>query len=272
MTNKALCVGINRYPVRGADLKGCVNDAHGWAKLLTEHFDFPAAEVKVLTDSQATKAAIMRGLEDLLAGSSRGDLLVFTNSSHGSYIPDTSGDEETYDETLCPYDVKENAITDDELRELFSGLPAGVRLTVISDSCHSGTVTRALLADNMPGLRFPDDRRVRFLNPALVRGGPVLPDPMAARPRKRMAFRQSDMNHILLSGARDNEYAFDADIGGTYHGAMTAHALKAIRQARYRITYAELAERLQKMLDKAGYFQHPQLEGRSRDKRRQVFT
>ena len=35
---RALCVGINDYPVRGADLKGCVNDAKAWARLLGEHF------------------------------------------------------------------------------------------------------------------------------------------------------------------------------------------------------------------------------------------
>ena len=37
---RALCVGINDYPVAGADLKGCVNDAKAWAALLIDHFDF----------------------------------------------------------------------------------------------------------------------------------------------------------------------------------------------------------------------------------------
>ena len=34
MANKALCVGINDYPIDGADLQGCVNDANAWADLL----------------------------------------------------------------------------------------------------------------------------------------------------------------------------------------------------------------------------------------------
>jgi hypothetical protein len=33
-----------------------------------------------------------------------------------------------------------------------------------------------------------------------------------------------------------------------------------------------LAKRLQPMVDAAGYFQHPQLEGQSALKRRQLFT
>jgi hypothetical protein len=272
MAKKAFCVGINDYPIQGADLKGCVNDADGWAALLTKNFDFPSSDVKVITDAQATKGNILSGIKDLLAGAGYGDVLVFTNSSHGSQIPETGGDEPTYDEVLCPYDITDNAVTDDELRELFTDLPRGVKLTVISDSCHSGTVTRALLIDNIPGLSMPDDRRVRFLNPALFRGGPVLPDPMGASPRGRMAFPQKSMDHVLLSGCLDTEYSYDAVIEGGYHGAMTFHAIKAITDANYNITYADLHKALGPMLDKAGYMQHPQLEGESHDKRRQVFV
>lgn len=272
MAKKAFCIGINDYPIEGADLKGCVNDAHQWASLLTDHFDFPSSDVMMMTDKEATKANVLGGLKDLLAGANSGDVLVFTNSSHGSQIPDTSGDEPTYDEVLCPYDIRDSAVTDDELRELFTGLPRGVKLSVISDSCHSGTVTRALIVDNIPGLSMPDDRRVRFLNPALFRGGPVLPDPMGASPRARMAYPQASMDHLLLSGCLDREYSYDAVIEGDYHGAMTFHAIKAITDANYKITYRELSDRLTPMLEQAGYQQHPQLEGESHAKHRQLFV
>ena len=59
-------------------------------------------------------------------------------------------------------------IIDDELREIFANLTKGVSMTVISDSCFSGTVTRAAMSEVIPGLKTPDDRRVRFLNPALI--------------------------------------------------------------------------------------------------------
>ena len=104
MTKKALCVCINDYPYDGSDLNGCVNDARAWADLLVSHYDFPSANVKLLFDSQATKANVLAGLKALLAGAKAGDVLVFTNSSHGTYQPDTSGDEPKYDEALCPYD------------------------------------------------------------------------------------------------------------------------------------------------------------------------
>ena len=77
---------------------------------------------------------------------------------------------------------------------------------MISDSCFSGTVTRAALRDNIPGLRTPDDRRVRFLSPAL-RGGKVLANPWKARTRRSQKYPESKMKEVLLSGCTDREYS-----------------------------------------------------------------
>lgn len=271
MTKKALCVGINDYPYDGSDLNGCVNDAKAWAELLASHYDFPRSDVRLMLDAEAAKSNVIAALKDLLAGATAGDVLVFTNSSHGTYVADTSGDEEKYDEALCPYDCADNLIVDDELRELFSGLPKGIHLTVISDSCFSGTVTRAPVAEIIPGLKTPDDRRVRFLSPAL-RGQPVLENPWRARPKTRDKYPESRMKEVLLSGCTDKEYSYDALIGGVYHGAMTYYALQAIRAANYQITYQQLHARLLYLLDDAGYPQHPQLEGRKANKKRQILT
>ena len=272
MAKKALCIGINDYPYEGSDLNGCVNDAQGWAGLLTAHYDFPSADVKLLLDSQATKANVIAGLKALLAGAKTGDVLVYTNSSHGTYIADKSGDEPKYDEAICPYDCADNLILDDELRELFAGsLPKDVHLTVISDSCFSGTVTRVAVSEFIPGLKTPDDRRVRFLSPAL-RGQPVLENPWKAMPKTKDKYPESKMKELLLSGCSDKEYSYDALIDDVYHGAMTYFALKAITDAKYQITYQQLHQRLLVGLDDAGYPQHPQLEGRTANKKRQIFT
>jgi hypothetical protein len=277
VAKRALCVGINDYPIPGNDLMGCVNDANNWRALLVEEFDFPDTNVTVITDAGATRRAMIDGLKGLIEGSSSGDVLVFTNSSHGSYIPDTSGDEEKYDEVICPYDTREEVLSDDDLRGILDTLPAGVSMTVISDSCHSGSNTRAPVNDLLPAkYQTAEDLRIRFLNPALIpdlaRRGPILADPRRAKPTTRIAFPESGMNHVLLSGCRDDEVSWDAKIEGTYNGAMSYHALKAIRDAGSNITYAELAERLQTMLDDAGYEQHPQLEGPDELKQRPVFT
>lgn len=271
MAKKALCVGINDYPGDGADLNGCVNDANAWAALLTGHYGFPSFDVKLLLDREATKANVMAGLKALLAGAKKGDVLVFTNSSHGTYLADKDGDEPTYDEALCPFDCDRNLIVDDELRELFAEVPADVGLTIISDSCHSGTVTRAAVSENLPGLRTPDDRRVRFMHPALL-GRTTLHNPWAAQRRGKMKHPQSKMKDVLLSGCDPSEYSYDALIDGKYRGAMSYFALKAIAAAEYTITYAQLRSRLLAYLEEAQYPQHPQLEGTTANKKRQLFT
>lgn len=261
MAKRALCVGVNDYPLAGMDLKGCVNDAHGWASLLVDHFDFNTTDVDVLLDDKATHRGIVAGLKGLLTGAKRGDVLVFTNSSHGTYLADADGDEETYDEALCPWDVKDNPLLDDELRALTSDIPAGVRVTVISDSCFSGTVTR--------GLPVPGSRR-RFLSPREI--GRAELDIANVRSRRSRDRGQSEMRELLLSGCRDDQFSYDATFGDQPNGAMTWFALRAIKDADYKISYEELADRVVAGLAEAGFEQEPQLEGKTAAKRRQVFT
>ncbi len=262
MANKALCVGINKYPYENMDLKGCVNDATAWADLLIHHFDFPRTNVKLIFDSEATKRNVIFELKNLLAGAQADDVLVFTNSSHGSYIKDTSGDERKYDQVICPFDVADNVIVDDELRELFVAIPAGVNFTVISDSCHSGTITRIIT---------PDYRRKRFLNPKL-RGQPELRDPLRAKPRIREKYPESEMKEILITGCKDNQFSYDAQMQNDFHGAMSYFALQEIRAANYKITYADLVKRVVKQLDRNRFNQQPQLEGKKENKRKQIFV
>ena len=265
---RALCVGINDYPYDGSDLNGCVNDAKAWAELLTGHFGFAATDVKLLLDKDATRNNILNSLEDLLAEAKPGDTLVFTNSSHGSYVVNKDGDEDAYDEVLCPYDIQDNHIVDDDLRKRIARLPDGVKLTIILDNCFSGTATRAPLFDIIPGLRTPDDRRIRFLSPAL-RGLPVLENPWRAKPSTRIRYPESSMKEVLLSGCTDKEYSYDAFFGGKYHGAMTYYSISAIQQSDYKLTYSQLHSRLCHLI--CDYPQHPQLEGKKENKRLQIF-
>lgn len=264
-SKRAFCVGINDYPFGTEDdLNGCVNDANAWAATLKATFGFPKEDIKVVTDSGATKRRLINGLKSLFAGAKSGDVLVFTNSSHGSYLAEKGGDEREYDEILCPYDIQDNAIVDDEIRGLIAGLPKGVRLTVILDNCFSGTATRAA-----PGIPTPDNRRRRFLNPKKF-GGKELKDPNRARPRAAFKYPESQMSEIVLTGCTDIEYSYDANIGGVYHGAMSYYALQVIQEARGKLTYQQLYERLKRRITR--FPQHPQLEGSDASKRRRLFT
>ena len=63
-----------------------------------------------------------------------------TYSGHGGQVPDGDDEEaDSSDETWVAFDRQ---IVDDELYELWGKFKPGVRIVVLSDSCHSGSVNR----------------------------------------------------------------------------------------------------------------------------------
>lgn len=149
----ALIVGINDYinygDEPGGDLLGPRNDATAMRDVLVGRWGFKPDNVKMLLDRTATRDGIRQGLSQWVGSRARpGDLVVFYFSGHGSQVRDRNGDEaDGLDETICPSDVLRNSmakdIKDDELGAWLRGLPTK-NVTVILDSCHSGTATRSL--------------------------------------------------------------------------------------------------------------------------------
>ena len=97
---------------------------------------------KVLLTKNATRAKVLAGIRAAATRLKKGDMFFLTYSGHGGQVRDVTGEEEdSRDETWCLYDGE---LIDDELYFALSRFAAGVRILVLSDSCHSGTVTRAL--------------------------------------------------------------------------------------------------------------------------------
>ncbi|WP_180129045.1 caspase family protein [Rhodoferax sp. BLA1] len=277
MAKKALCIGINNYPGTHMDLQGCVNDANDWADCLGAR----GFGVSKLLDDQATKAAMVAALSNLISKASKNDSLVITFSGHGSYQPDTDGDEaDGLDEALCPYDLqtKGAALTDDEIKTLFAARKPGVRLVLIADSCHSGTVTRAAKAE--PGA----DTRPRFMpmgnwlpakdlpkNRAGKLAATVLA-PAGASPLLGAYSRL--LGDLLLSGCKEgpNNFSYDAHIQGRYNGAFTYYALKALKTLKPEASYADWHKAILKYLPSASYPQSPQIVGSDTARKSKVFA
>lgn len=277
MAKKALCIGINNYPGTHMDLQGCVNDANDWAVTLAER----GFAVDKLLDSQATKAAMMSAMEDLIARASKGDSLVITFSGHGTYQPDTDGDEaDGLDEALCPYDLQTSgaALTDDEIKALFATRKDGVRIVLISDSCHSGTVTRAAAAE------AGADTRPRFMPM-----GNWLPDSLLPRNRAGevatttvapvgttplLGAFSNKLGDLLLAGCKEgpNNFSYDARISGRYNGAFTHYALKALKTLKTEATYADWHKSIGKYLPSASYPQVPQIVGSDAARKGRIFA
>jgi uncharacterized caspase-like protein len=268
VAKRALLIGINKYLIAGADLRGCVNDVKNLRSALTSLLGFKAADITTLLDHAATKKAMESAIRELIKSGKKGDTLLLHYSGHGSNVPDDNGDEaDSRDEILCPADLDwKDPMRDDWLRTTIDGLKAGVSLTVIMDCCHSGTNTRAITPPDAP-------IKERYL--------PSPWDLVAAESRRRLRGRMTgelrrstpaarratdivaaDLPELLITGCRDTQTSADAFIDGSYNGALTHSLVAAIAKKKGKLTYRELHDLATKTLKKGGYDQVPQLEGR----------
>lgn len=274
---KALFVGINKfanYPQFA--LNGCVNDAKDMSALYKEVLGFKATEMAVLTDAQATKANIMARLNSMVADAKAGTLnyLVFSLSSHGTQMNDSSGDEpDGMDEAFVPHDIAEKGgswdpdhiISDDELHDLFLQLPANVLLEVYLDTCHSGTGLRgAEFGLHAPRARYVAPPEHEFKDKAPRMRGFSLSRPSA--PAKKKGAKAittgavAGANHILWSGCKADQTSADAYFNGRYNGAFTYFLIKVMREFHNKLSRKDVIARMRALM-KASFAQSPQLEG-----------
>lgn len=270
MERRALCIGINDYPGTGSDLAGCVNDANDWAAVLGKH----GFTVEKILDKQATGDAVRKAIKALVGKAKRGDLVVVQYSGHGSFVPDEDGEEpDGTDECLCPYDITgKGPITDDELFDLFSARQQGVKVFMVSDSCHSGTVSKfapIMTPPTIPGSHAPQ-RKVRFLPPSVF-----LSKREIAKLGAQRAFRISNppgrYAALLMAGCQDTEYSYDAYFDGRPNGAFSFVALRALGALKPKATYRDWFNEIKKVLPSQQYPQRPNLYGSASMKSWKVF-
>lgn len=137
-------IGLNHldeehYGTGVSSLETCEQDARDMQELaLNQNFK----STFLLLSENATRDAVKSAIKSASKELSSGDMLLLSYSGHGGFVPDTNGDEsdDNLDETWCLYDGQ---LIDDELFYLWSKFKKGVRIVVLSDSCHSGTVAKA---------------------------------------------------------------------------------------------------------------------------------
>ena len=263
MAKKAICIGINDYPGTQADLTGCVNDAHDWAGIL-EARQF---EVRKLLDAQATKAEMKRAIGGLIAGAEPDDTLIITYSGHGTWVPDTSGDEaDGRDEGLCPHDIRTaGALLDDEIHALFNQRRERVRILLLSDSCHSGSVIRGDDSDLDEG-----GPRARFLPLEAWMTTDQLPRGLQ-RPSALFGGLARVGGDLLLSGCMDTEYSWDTQFHGRPNGAFTYYAIKTLKRLPPDATYAQWFRKIRDYLPSTRLPQNPQILGPAQARRFRIF-
>jgi len=254
MKNKALLVGINKYPDPRNELRGCVNDILDMSHFISEENKVYAKEnIKRLTNQQATKKAIVVQIKWLLEGAQPGDSLLFHYSGHGAQAPTNNQkiEKDGLDEIICPYDYdgsNETALSDKEFAQLFAGIPQGVHFVWISDSCHAEDLSRDPYLGVEKQYRYfygikPfeavfDDLNNDFTNPII-----------------------KPFNGALLSACASHELSADAYINNRFNGAFTYYLIKNLMLYSNSKSMQALIEIVNKDLNKNGYDQNPQTEG-----------
>ncbi len=260
-TRRALLIGIDEYAAPGVrDLKGAVNDVALMRAILIDKFDTPAKNIATLTDEQATRAAIIKAIQDdLIAKANPEDVVILHFSGHGSTIKDRSGDEvDGFDETLVPHDGRTEGvfdITDDEINGLLHQLTQKTKkVTFILDSCHSGSAVRG---GNAARIVAADERP------------PPPPEPFALSVRSSgeglSGFRLNDSDYVLISGCRATQLSNEASFNGNRHGVMTWFLAHALRAANENATYRSVMDEVSAEVSARYPSQHPQIEGRGTD-------
>lgn len=261
-TGQSLHIGLNRVSARHYEgwegpLAACENDARAMAALAKKR----GIKAKTLITPKATRAAVLAQLRDAAKALKSGDFFFLTFSGHGGQVPDTNRDEpDRKDETWCLWDGQ---LIDDELYFALSRFVKGVRIVVLSDSCHSGSVTRAGKPAPAPrGQRaklMPDATATQVYRAhqadydryqatvaeaaALVRqAAPADPDEALSQVALNGPALQATTlvgrfrpSVLLISGCQDNQVSYDGDV----NGAFTEQLLAVWDKGRFSGSYAQ---------------------------------
>ena len=260
-------------------LHGAKNDIDLIKEILIRRFNYAPKNILVLKDNEASHTKIADTFKKLNSLMNRGDMAYIHYSGHGSYTCDLNGDEDSgwdKDSTWVSYgsrltaSAKENGrdcaavralqkarssepdapvppeildnydILDDEINSWLALLSQKThRIVFISDSCHSGTVTRGDDAMRTRGL--PVDLR---------------PHPLGKKVASKLPLKG-----IRITACRDDEKASEYHFGGRVHGMFTWFWAKSLEEAGPDDTWGDVHKRGTARLIYQGGRQHPRIEG-----------
>lgn len=248
----ALLIGIEKYSAPGVPpLEGPANDIALVRELFQTRFKVPKDGITTLLDAQATHTGIKKAFADLADRVKPGDFVYIHYSGHGSEAKDENGDEPSgWDQTWVSYGARSKDfkgiddfdVLDDEINEWLIPLYEKTdRIVFVSDSCHSGSVSRGEL------------RGVRA----------VVMDPRE-HPLAAKTFKTAAAPGARIGAARDIESAIELSEGDRIYGLFTWYWVDALNQAQPGETWDDVFKRAYALVTtQRGVYQRPQMEGRA---------
>ena len=301
---RALLIGCTKYDhlEPSLHLQGPANDVALMRDLLCQRFGFSSEQVVSLSEStgqselRPTRANIEREFQRLGREAIAGEQIVIFLAGHGSQQPDlnpSSDDPEPdgLDELFLPADVKvwdggigqvPNAIIDDELHAWLTAIERRrAAVTVIVDSCHSGTMTRGIeerVRKIPPGILVPIEGLANARQQAeLVRGQNVRgqADRDNLRGSRTGEAMLDSPSVVAIYAAQSSEVTVERllPVDGEDrkpHGLLTYTLSQILSRSSRPMTCRELVQQIQTQYVGSGRSTPtPMIEGKDRD--REVF-
>ncbi|HJW93684.1 MAG TPA: caspase family protein [Thermoanaerobaculia bacterium] len=224
----SLHIGLNSVDPAGyggwpGTLNACENDARDMEAIASAR----GFKTKILLTKDATTTNVVNFLKAAAKQLAKGDELFLTYSGHGGQVPDKNGDETSdgLDETWALYDRQ---LVDDELYAMWALFAKGVRILMLSDSCHSGSVAKAMVGALAGGPQIPirDVATVDYsafavraipienLGPAYVAQQKVYDKIQKKYPTAEKTPVGASV--VLISGCQDNQTSLDGAKNGLF--------------------------------------------------------
>lgn len=214
---------------------------------LTKNLGYSA---DILRGKDATRNNVINAIRNAADSLQSGDMFVLYYSGHGGKLPDLDGDEDDgVDETWCLYDGQ---LMDDHIRLFWSRFRSNVRILVLSDSCHSGTVVKMLVEVNR------DD----FTDCLPSAGIKAIPNSVALNTynlneadyvtyidqvdNEKKNFKEEDIKCTvrLISGCQDNQSSYD----GAFNSKFTEKLKTVWNNGKFSGNYLKFHSEIQRML------------------------
>ena len=204
----SLHVGLNhvdpkKYGGWEGRLRFCHNDANDMQAIAKKN----RFESGILLDEEVTLASIKKHFMVAAKKLQPGDIFFFSYSGHGTQVPDKSNDEaDGKDEAWVLFD---QLLIDDEIGQFKEWFQPGVRILIVSDSCHSGTMLKHMSDNELQhiGKFIP----YQSLPPKITNKNNVPHD-------GRLAKKGATV--ISLTACQDNQFAVESNGNGLFTAAI----------------------------------------------------
>jgi hypothetical protein len=261
----SLHIGLNRVdPNHYAGWSGTLNACENDARSMQEIAKAMGYQTEILLSEQGKRAAVTEFLSKAVRDLKNGDMLLVTYSGHGNQVPDLDSDEaDQLDETWCLFDGQ---MIDDELYRLYGALADGVRVLILSDSCHSGTVSKAMFYELALNSGFAGLSDIALVGKGAAKaigyGPKFMPPDIALRTLAQNAQfydaigrgpkdvpggekgETAKASIRLISGCQDNQVSFD----GAINSVFTAALLLAWDKGNFKGDYEDFHLKIQRMM------------------------